>query len=1100
MKTHLLLFVCLFASSDLLGQSPDPVPYIGPGAPVIQYVSPLDYQASPLNHEIIQANNGILYIGNHDGILEFDGAVWRLIELPNRSQVKSLAINAEGTIYVGGESELGFLVSDSTGQMQYQSLLAEVPEANRDFGTVQRVVAASNRIFFSTSRFLFRWDHASMNIWEPEIGVFLGFEAHDVFFAQEMNRALVSVRNDSLVYAWEGDPFTSNALLGVVGLEAPWPMPYLLLLTTGELLGFDGKNKPMPFQVEEALSRYLIEQQVSSMTALSDGRIAFSTIRGGVLIMNQTGKIDQMIDQSAGLKEAEPGGVYEDNQGGLWIPMSSGLSRVEMNSPVSFFGEAQGLRGGVTQLIQHTDQLYVGNRLGLYRLFQDTASFQTPFFAPVPNIGGGFSSMTLVRDGLFVGTVESLNLIFEDGDVSNSMQLPIVQMHYAPKEEEFLWLGFPDGMALMINEKGKGWFIFAHLPDYVKPPSSIVEDSTGALWIGYGYDGVLQLGISDMETMLDSSAFNEMMELLDLKPPYISYGIFEGVPVGVSKVYKIGEEIVVATRYGLRRFDRLQDRFLPVPEWGPVSMDSSYSILDVAESRDRDIWISYEKDGAPGLGKLALQPDSSFEWEAALLKRFVTHMPVTTFYPDPKENDVLWLGGSEGVFRYEKSKQLETPVARPMLIRRISANGQALSLDDSPPIPFATNNISLQYALPTMIDPEKTRYQFWLEGFDKTWSPWTEKSLKEYNNLSEGRYIFRVRGMDGEGVEYEAGSISFDILPPWYRSWWAYLLYVILLTLAMILIIRQYSQWKVKQLKARNEELEQTVEERTEEIRVKNQALASTLDTLKTTQDQLIMQEKMASLGQMTAGIAHEIKNPLNFIQNFSEVARELASEFEEDLDAYLESNNPEDLELLKETIEGLKQNTARIHKHGERATQIVEGMMDHAQDNEGQRSAIQVNALVEDAVQLAYQAYQTKQDSFHLKIQKELASDLPSLEVNPQDIQRVIINLVNNACHAMDQKAQTVDKTYAPELTIQTSREENHLRIRLKDNGLGIPEDVQTQIFQPFFTTKPTGKGNVGLGLSISYDLITQGYQGSLSCESKPGEYASFEIALPIG
>ncbi|MEM7371995.1 MAG: ATP-binding protein [Bacteroidota bacterium] len=284
-----------------------------------------------------------------------------------------------------------------------------------------------------------------------------------------------------------------------------------------------------------------------------------------------------------------------------------------------------------------------------------------------------------------------------------------------------------------------------------------------------------------------------------------------------------------------------------------------------------------------------------------------------------------------------------------------------------------------------------------------------------------------------------------------------------------------------------------------EEIRIKNHALEHTLDTLKTTQDQLIMQEKMASLGSMTAGIAHEIKNPLNFVQNFSQVAKELVGEFEEDLNMYLESNNPEDLTLLKETIEGIRQNTDRIYKHGERATQIVEGMMEHAQDNEGQHLPVQINSLLEDSVHLAYKAYRAKQESFHLHIRKAMAEDLPSIEANPQDLQRVIINLVNNACYAMEKKKQSLGDTYSPKLSIQTEKKQEHLLIRIRDNGTGIPKEIQKQIFQPFFTTKATGKGNIGLGLSISYDLITQGYQGSLSCESKEGEYTSFEIALPL-
>lgn len=297
-------------------------------------------------------------------------------------------------------------------------------------------------------------------------------------------------------------------------------------------------------------------------------------------------------------------------------------------------------------------------------------------------------------------------------------------------------------------------------------------------------------------------------------------------------------------------------------------------------------------------------------------------------------------------------------------------------------------------------------------------------------------------------------------------------------------------QEKQQLLAAQNETLERQVKERTAQ-------LEQSLEELKATQNQLIQKEKMASLGELTAGIAHEIQNPLNFVNNFSEVSMELAQELAEELD-----REPLDKELLKELAGDLTQNQQKINHHGKRASSIVKGMLEHSRNNTGEMQLTDLNALADEYLRLSYHGLRAKDKTFNAEFKGEFDEKLPKLKVMPQEIGRVLLNLLNNAFYAVHEKELLKIPNYQPLVTVSTRHRQDGKQgtwaeIRVKDNGMGIPDAIKTKIFQPFFTTKPTGEGT-GLGLSLSYDIVTKGHNGTFLMESKEGEGTEFIISLP--
>ena len=297
--------------------------------------------------------------------------------------------------------------------------------------------------------------------------------------------------------------------------------------------------------------------------------------------------------------------------------------------------------------------------------------------------------------------------------------------------------------------------------------------------------------------------------------------------------------------------------------------------------------------------------------------------------------------------------------------------------------------------------------------------------------------------------------------------------------------------------------LEKQVNERTLELRAQKEELQKTLENLRAAQDQLVHSEKMASLGELTAGIAHEIQNPLNFVNNFSAVSKELIQEIKEERQ---KQEKDRDLELENEILADLEQNLEKIFHHGGRASSIVKEMLDHSRASTEDRVESDVNALCDEYLRLSYHGLRAKDKSFNSSYQTDFDEKLPLVTIVPQEVGRVILNILNNAFYAVDKKSKELNSPfYEPLVSIKTktiiekgSKSPSGVEIHIIDNGIGMSQDVKEKIFQPFFTTKPTGQGT-GLGLSLSYDIITQGHGGELTVKSAEGEGSEFVIKLPI-
>jgi signal transduction histidine kinase/ligand-binding sensor domain-containing protein len=416
----------------------------------------------------------------------------------------------------------------------------------------------------------------------------------------------------------------------------------------------------------------------------------------------------------------------------------------------------------------------------------------------------------------------------------------------------------------------------------------------------------------------------------------------------------------------------------------------------------------------------------------------------------------------------------------------------------------------VSYSAMSFLAPEKVKIKFRLVGYDRDWIISQGDRRAIYTNLPPGEHVFEMIAANNDGVwADEPVRLSFTVKPFFYQTEW----FSILSLLGLLGMVWAIVRWRTSATRRQNQELEALVAKRTQQLSEQKSEIEQALHQLKGTQAQLIQSEKMASLGELTAGIAHEIQNPLNFVNNFSELNKELIGELQEEL-------KKGDIREATSIAENLKDNEEKINLHGRRADGIVKSMLQHSRASGGQKEPTDINKLVDEYTRLAYHGFRARNKDFNVKLDIDLDPNLPLLPVVAQDIGRVILNLLNNAFQAVQEKAKTAGKDYQPTVTVSIKARfpedvpshaddpglgpkghphGNHLSsifIAIEDNGSGIPDAIKDKIFQPFFTTKPTGQGT-GLGLSLSYDIV-KAHSGELQVQSQEGEGTIFTMLIP--
>jgi signal transduction histidine kinase/ligand-binding sensor domain-containing protein len=889
--------------------------------------------------------------------------------------------------------------------------------------------------------------------------------------------------------------------------------------TRGGLCRFEPRDESFDcFRHDPADPSSISNSNVQSIFEDDDGRLWLGTDGGGVAILDRaTGTFSSFRHDPgnpASLGEDDVHRVYRDRFGTMWFAhhqagvsrMTPGGVRFVTHRPVATASSVDPVNQVSDVLEDENGVLWLATSRGLVRHNPATgASEQFVPFPDVPPMSGPPDNPNLIAG------------LLDDGRGQ-------------------LWMGNPTG-DLLVFDRASRTFRRIDSPDTDSWVWLVREaqDIDGTLWVGTLRTGLWRVDL-DSEAIRHYSPDPDDPESLAGED---AIALVDDQGVVWVHSYAGGDY----ARPFFQRYDRERDAFVSIdpelPEHAP------FQWIDVMRDRPGTFWIDsptglYLVDLASGETSAfprsdysipqslrAIVPDNQGRlWYGTWTGGFGVFDPArgTTigFYPQDGVGLTRFLFGRRtasgemiftgvgGYMRFNPDDVIRDGAPPSVMVTAFQATGEFLDpevfLNGSLRFPHDRNTFTFEYVGLHFADPVRNQYRYMLEGFDDGWNRVGTQRTAMYAKLPPGTYTFRVQAASSEGVWNDEGAqVGFTVLPPWWRTWWAYGLYG-LLFLGGVMGVDRVQR---RRLVAR--EREKTYQRDLEHAREIEQAYES----LKAAQTQLVQQEKLASLGALTAGIAHEIKNPLNFVNNFAELNQELARELREDVAA---GRAPAELDEL---LADLATNSAKIAEHGRRADSIVRSMLLHSRRGTGNRESVDLNALVEEYAGLAYHGRRAQQPGFNVEVVHDFDPEAGVIQAVPQDLGRVILNLVGNAFDAVTEPAASGDGSagghhvsavdlssgghqkngghHTPTVWVSTRRAGEHVEIRVRDNGPGIPEHIRERIFEPFFTTKAAGQGT-GLGLSMSHDIVVHGHHGALHVDSAEAQGTTFVIELPAG
>ncbi len=1217
------------------------------GTPLMTAYSCKETGGHPQHWDIIQDDRGVMYIGNGTGVQEFDGSTWRMILLTNRSFARSFAKDRDGRIYVGGGGEIGFLEPDLSGRMQFVSLLNRVEEKDRNFTGVLCTRSTPEGIYFLSQEKLFRFqarkDPAdqegrtsawTVKTWQPPSTFRSLFWVDGTLYVQQSGSGLMKMQNDSLVKVPGSELFAEQRMPFLLPYPGR-PDTYLAAgVMNGLFLWHNGVFSPFRTEVDESLHKGLL----TSGFWLPDGCLAVGTAAKGIFILDPAGVVRLHLTQNSGLVSNGVTALYLDRQKNLWGAGDGGTTIVEYNSSLSQFTSPS----FPSTFIRFKDVFYIGSNGGLFSL-EPNAQFK--LLAGTSEMAQSFQFLQIKQE-LFVTT--GLGICQVD-DRKARLVLPTTKdnvaftaLFHSRTIGEDILAGAGNGACVLrydpthpnrltLKERIQG------LHEYIY---TVAEPEPGTFWLGTFDEGTIRLrkkGSDFRDANIDR------------------FGTAHNLPAGSVFTYLVSGRLCFTTMQGVYRFDESRKKFEPDPLFAGIGLGANPAEGILAGDAAGNIWVNLGRETA----LLKKMPDGGFRLDKQVLSRFGEDT-VFSIYAEP--NHTVWFGTLNHVFRYIPQASPQAVPPNPTLLRRIALadgapvfSGSRFPLfPDQWDLPYSSNELHFEFALPSYLNSKANEFQSKLEGFDTRFSEWSRETKRYYTNLPAGSYRFLVRARNISGQESAPADFAFTIRSPWYRTWIAYAAYVVGVLMLFLGVVRL----RTRRLQEKSEALERTVRERTAEIqaqkenieqlsiigrnitdklsskdiidtvyenvnklmdasvfgiglhspetqalifpatREKGQSLEEfsvplrdenrlavwcfrnreevfindyrrdfsryihqilpavagenpesilylplqhkdrvigvitaqsflknsyteyhrnilrnlatysaialenaeafgkvnqLLQDLQATQQKLITQSKLAALGALTAGIAHEIKNPLNFVNNFAALLQKFLRELEREL----ERDSP-DRNAIREILKILDQNAEKIGEHGKRADSIVRSMLQHSRGKSGDRQETDLNALLAEDVQLAYHGMRAQDSRFNIAIETDFDPGIGKIKVVPQEISRVFLNIISNACYEADRKKSAAGAGFTPRLQVRSRSLGDRVEIRIRDNGDGVPASIRDKLFTPFFTTKPTGQGT-GLGLSISYDIIVHQHHGQLFFESEEGSYTEFIIQLPV-
>ncbi|MCP4216087.1 MAG: response regulator [bacterium] len=1002
-----------------------------------------------------QNQRGVIYVGNQNGVLIYDGVSWQIIRIPN-NQVRSMSIHENGTIYIGGKNEFGYLAPNSIGELEYVSLVEFVDKKYKPFSVVYSTAATKDGVYFRTAKFLFRWNFESIDWVEP--GKFRSlFLTNGVLLTRKLKAGLMKVENNSIVPVANGESVLKRKLRKI-WMMAPYGHgdesgSFLLGTDTEGLFLFSG-NRLEPFVTEA--DEYLKANKISHGIRTSGGAYAVATQLGGLVILDYEGNIKYIFNKNSGLADNGVTYVFEDKSGNIWLALSNGLARLEYQSPFFHYDNSNGLDGISVTVTRHLDDLYVGTTRGLFVLRSGTDSFS-------PIARSGFYLDLLPTDhGLLAATAEGV--FFVAASSGPPQKLSKIRAYKLFRSEKFTgnsWCASDEGL-LVLSLIGTDWNVGPGFEEMRESIRDLVELPSGTLWLYTASGGLIKVDFPESIT-------RPLIKRYSLPPPLEKIGIY------ALAVVQGG--VVLASDKGLFRFDAGADGFIPqqMPGLPLAGGPDARSIFRIAEDKNNRLWFhSKGRNGMviPG----ATEPPTPYVMEACPFGRIPLEQ-ANDIFPDPDSKNI-WFAVANGVIRHDASLKPQYHKEFPALIRKVICNESTIIYGgyesaggqprEAPVLLYKDRHISFHTAAPFFEREKDTLYRYRLDGFNNSWSKWSGDSKKHYTNLDNDNYTFRVQAKNVYGVISREGNFSFTIPPPWYKTWWAYALYVSAFLLLFYLAVK----WRSHKLVLEKKRLEGIVEDRTREIRHKNEQLEHKTLLLKEQAEKLEELDKIKA--RFFANISHEFRTPLTLImsplQRMLSRCREIA----------------------------LKKDYHVMLRNSQKLLFFINQLLDLARLDSGKIKLLAVHRDVIPFLKGEIASFRPLAEQNDLTLELVCETESIFLYFDLEKMEEVIYNLLSNAVK-FTPAGGGITVSVAVESQPSTT---SVCRIVVKDTGLGIPESQQDKIFDRFFQVgnqKDLGGKGTGIGLALAKEMVTL-HGGTIDVYSPDEKGSQFIVRLPLG
>ena len=746
------------------------------------------YKGGMQTWSITQDQEGVMYFGNNDGLLSFDGSTWRIYKIPNRSIVRSVLISGEGRIYIGAFNDFGYFYANRQGQLVYQSLLNKVPEEYRDFGEIWKIVPYLGGYIFHSFNAVFFYKDDKIDLISFNRGLHFSFAVEGNFYVREINKGLLKLTGLNLTPVKNSEMFGDKQVMSILMYDEN-----TLLVATREkgvyLINDDGVSR-----FGNELQPYFEENQIYSAIALGEDYFVFGTVQDGIVILDHEGSLIQRINRERGLQNNTVLCLFADNRQNLWLGLDNGIDYVQLNSPLSYFAY-QNIVGAVYAIERNGDNLYLGTNQGLFQtkwpplsgLTDDRKTFQF-----VDGLQGQVWTLFSRGNSVFVGHDKGTFIIENKTVRKISNYQGGWSFIEIPGNPRFLIEGTYAGILLYEDKRINGksrWEFIRRIPGFYQSCKQMKFDEKGYLWIGHGFKGIYRLKIN---------------EALDSITEIGNYARESGLPGRFNiNVLRFYDRLIISSDKGIYDFDYKTEIFHPDEE---LSVLFDYqNVYTLTEDFNGDYW--YFTSDEMGI----LRPNFDGSYNKIFLPFIPLQNKLITSYENvfPIDKSNVLISTEEGVIHYDPTFQKTYDDNYIVKIRRVETLPDSILFDgyNQPPasstIPelfYRNNALRFTYSALFYEMPENTRYSIMLDGYEKDWSEWAQVGEKEYTNLQEGSYRFRVKAMNIYGTISEAQSYDFIILPPWYRSKLAYVLYTILFisTIGMIIffVIRKIEKEK----------------------------------------------------------------------------------------------------------------------------------------------------------------------------------------------------------------------------------------------------------------------------------------------------------------